>query len=105
MNDLEKEFDKKIREWDSYCVANAHNAFMNSRTNCEAFYGLVEMGKDILPLVKRTYIGDQGRDILNHLPLLIKVLAKEEFVVPEYVQGNKQKIRCFTIDWLEEHVI
>ena len=116
-DNLGEKFFELLKQWKEYCETS-HVQFSSRAedvTECEAYQELVKMRKEVLPFICRAYFVDSAAfDIKKSkgfstmvsfgFPRLVQSVLKDEFKIPQNLQGNINGIRNYTSKWLANYL-
>lgn len=105
---IEERFNQAIEEWRGHCHRMRFSSRPGDFIECESYIKLVELGEEVLPLIRRLY--DRGSDkpgfesLRSHLSILVGEIVKDNFQIPEKISGEMSAIEQYTISWLDTYL-
>lgn len=116
---LEERFYDVLGKWKEHCKTKAHMSFDGEFLGCKAYLEIINMGREVLPLVRDAYanesqeIGEPG----YLWAYVVREITKGDFKVPiqegspvSYIGKTSfygidvEALKKFTLKWLDEYL-
>jgi len=131
---LVERFERNVEGWKAHCKENAFSSSVPRYLDCGHYRGIVSMGNNALPLIRKLYDESAGIHDLpagkllrkaeemtkeqieeseKYLPLAIikgflcsavKEIVGEDFEIPDRIRGVVLEMEIYTKDWLDENM-
>ncbi len=106
---IEEKFNKNIEEWKNHCYNKSYSSNPGDYVDCKAYIRIINMGKEILPLIRILYDSkdkdaELGMIKAFGLPRVLSALTLKKFKIPKKVQGRINEITYYTKKWLDENI-
>ena len=103
---ITREFKEAVEEWKKHCEEVRFSSLASDYMNCEAYRKIVAMGPAVLPLIREIYAGPDEDAFfpIAGWACAIQDIAGDEFKMPTELRGKIEKIRDYSVKWLDENM-
>jgi|WetSurMetagenome_2_1015567.scaffolds.fasta_scaffold113528_3 hypothetical protein len=106
---IEEKFNRTIEEWKEHCEKVKYSSNGSDYVKCAAYTRILNMGKEVLPLIRKLYDHPNPDINLNSIKFhgltrALNTITLHEFRIPVEISGRVDEIIEYTKKWLDENM-
>lgn len=109
---VQETFERDLMDWETHCESPAvvDSSIGELEKACAAYWNIVSMGEEALPLLREVYDRDDyerpGLSCIkaHGLVAAVKDILGDRFFIPEDIQGNLPAMQTYTAYFIDEYL-